>query len=223
MRVQTRETRRTICQRVVADVVARLIRKDEEDGNLGRDLRLALQKLLHRHRPPHVAAEQAGRTRQIHLPPGEPPHEQRHGDRVDQIPAVESDVDLPLQRGVLVPDELQEVGKVVRDERVAGPLREQAEEGAYEDALAHAGGGDHVEPGTLRVLHFEADRRFDLGHFGEGEVGLGVSFCMVVDQYAVRFFALVLGDEVAWRFRNETVNHQFIVQEIWHGNFALTR
>ena len=34
-----------------------------------------------------------------------------------------------------------------------------------------------------------------MGHFGEGEVGLGVSFCVVVDKDAVGFVAFVFGDE----------------------------
>jgi hypothetical protein len=185
----------TVCERIVPNVVTRTVRKDEKNCHLGGERAAVLKEPLHRHRPPHIAAQQARRTRQIHLSSWKPPHEQTDQHRIHQIPAVQPHIQLSLEIRVGVANELQQVVQVVADECVAGPLREEAEEAANKHALAHAGGRHHFEPGALRVEQFDADGGLDLSHFGADELGARVAFGVVVDEDAVGFFAFVFGDK----------------------------
>lgn len=120
-------------ERVVAEVVAGRVGKDEEDGRgagggvcaagvFGRDA------LLHRHRPADVDDEQRARAHQVHGPPAEARHQHGRREPAHQRPARDGQVDLLLEDRVRVSDHREQVAQVVRDQRVAGPLREEAEE-----------------------------------------------------------------------------------------------
>lgn len=145
------EKQRTIGEGVVAHVVARTVCVDEhQNSDIGRAIWRAriccCLRVLHADGPRNVAQQQGRRAQQVHDAPPHLDHQHGHHRRAHQAPARNAHVDLLDGRAVGEADHVEQVAKVVRDERVAAPLREEAEHHGDEDAAAHAGGGDEGYP-----------------------------------------------------------------------------
>jgi len=132
-------------------------------------------------------------------------HQHGHGGAADQVPAGRGHVELLLEQAVVLADHGEEVAEVVRDERVAGPLREEAEEAADEHAAAHAGRANQVHVRALRVLQLDLHRRLHLRELGLDELRLGVALAVVLGQDVERLLAAVLADQPARALRDEAI------------------
>lgn len=97
----------TVSQSVISDVVAWRIHEDKEDGKLSSSGSFGGHKPLHRHCPANIAAKQRGSAGQVHLATGKAAYEERYKDGVDEGPAVEADVELALEVGVGISDQLE--------------------------------------------------------------------------------------------------------------------
>lgn len=199
----------TVRECVIAHVVARCIRIDEEqDGDIRRPVGRAgfCGRLceLHRNGPRDVAEQQADGADEVHDAAAHAKHEQRDGDAADHAPARDAHVDLLHLGAVREADHLEQVAEVVRDERVAGPLREEAEHHGDEEAAAHARGAEEIEPATQARpgggrgggdLALDLEGGVDLCELGLDELGVWVAFCVVLGQDRVGFLEAVVGGE----------------------------
>ena len=193
----------TVCQGVVTNVVAGRVGEDEEDGGDGGRASLVRQELLHRDRPSNVTAQQCHRAGQVHDTTGKSANEHGDGDGVDEGPGVKTDIELALEFGVGVANQLKQGAEIVRDKGVARPLGEETQEGADNDTTAQSSSGNHLEPGTRGLVQFDLDGALDLSHLGFDELRVAVAFGMVFDEHLKSFVSPVLADQETGRFWQE--------------------
>lgn len=124
----------------------------------------------------------------------------RHDQRPDHLPAVEAQ----LRVGVGDANRLVDVGRVVRHQAVAGPLREQAQRRHQEEAVSVAPGFGEVEvAGGLLREELEAQGLANLGVFKLHRRVRAVAVGVVLGQDSERFVRAILGDQPSWRLRDE--------------------
>lgn len=91
----------------------------------------------------------------------------------------------------------------LRNERVAGPLREQTEKSRDEQSTAHAGGAEHVPPRLFGLLEFDLDGALDLRQFGLDDNRVAVALRVVLGENVEGVVVAVLTDQVSGAFREE--------------------
>lgn len=94
-------------------------------------------------------------------------------------------------------------GRYLRDQSVARPLREEAEESGDEESTPHTGRPEYVQPCLLGLLEFDLDCAFDLYHFGFHNDRVAISFCVVRREDVEGFIVAVLTDQVPGAFGEE--------------------
>lgn len=96
-------------------------------------------------------------TSQEQLPPTDLLNEHRRGDSHAKVEDLQDTVDEGLGACGLDADGLEDDVDVVRDEAVAGPLREHAETDDDAHAAPVAGGAEECPPGDFAEFAFERD------------------------------------------------------------------
>lgn len=190
----------TVCKCVVADVVAGLVRKVEDQrGNPSCSIPVprirCLAELLETDGYCDEDGAHQRRGEHEHVAAPEPRDDQGGDGGSEQTPAVVGEVDSGLCEIGGIPHHAEEEAGVVREQRVAGHLGEEAHHRRDEDATAHAGGFDHVPPGLLGVVHLDGDGRLDLSHFRTGEQRVRVALGVVLDQDGKGFVVAILADQ----------------------------
>lgn len=95
----------------------------------------------------------------------EPGNNEGKNCAINEAPALIGDVNASLRKASCVAHHIEKEVGVIGKQRVAAHLSEEAHHGRNEETTSHTGGSDHVEPGLPRMLEFELNSRFDLGHF----------------------------------------------------------
>ena len=142
----------TVSERVEAQVVSRAVSVNPEQTEFGRHGILVRNEHRRADCPADIDRQDGKDARQVHGPAPEPHHHQRGTNTADQTPALVAQVVLGLEAGVRVADQLEHVSQEVRDDDIAGKLREKTEQRSDEHAATHTGGPDHIGPRLLGVL-----------------------------------------------------------------------
>lgn len=194
--------RLTVCQSIVAQVVARRVGKIEEQGGDGcRAVRfvavLCSSQLLERDGHGRKDQEHGGRGCHESPPTTETGHKESKNRRIDETPALVGDVDACLDSALGEVHHLEHEVLIVGEERVARHLREQTEENTDEDTAAVTGSGPHDGPRLLGSLHLQFNGGLDLGHFSLHQERAGISLGVVFGKDGEGLVVFILTDKVS--------------------------
>lgn len=148
------------------EVVKAVVDEDESDDRFGGGL-VGVVFRVHR-RSAGPAREQyrhADVRGQVLASARESVGEKGTGHSRDEVPTRKTQVDLILGPSGCDADRRQHFGEIVRDQSVAGPLREQAHTRCDKDTSAVDAAGDELLPWRLGALQFHADGFTDLLEF----------------------------------------------------------
>jgi hypothetical protein len=144
VRVQLDEE--SVGQSVVTHVVAGGICEHPEDDETADCCILGGKISLLSDGPTGVNAEQRACAQEVHPPSPETLDNQRQADSVDKIPACETNIQFAFDLGICESDLGENSIEVVRNQRIARPLREEAEQAANEKTAPHTRRANHVGP-----------------------------------------------------------------------------
>jgi hypothetical protein len=117
---------------------------------------------------------------EIDLPSSNSVNKERHGDIHDQSLCLESPVDAELGLRARDANVIHDLIQIIRNESIAGPLREETNSCDYANSLAVALGAEEVEPGVCFSFFLNRESSADFGVLKLHELILVVAIGMVV-------------------------------------------
>jgi len=114
-----------------------------------------------------------------------------------------AEVELELLLGVRNADVVENLGEVVRDETVTGPLGEETNADTEEHAVAVARSSDKLEPRDTLVLPFELNSFFDLLHLQVDERVVRVPISVKSAKDCAGLVSTTFVDQPTWRLGHE--------------------
>lgn len=120
---------------------------------------------------------------------------ERNDHGVEQAPAGVGNVDAGLRIASGVAHHLEKQVGVVGQQRVSGHLGEKTHEGGDEHTAAHTSGAEHIHPRLLGVLKLELDGGANLSHLGLDNLGVGITFSVVLGKNSEGLILTVARDE----------------------------
>ena len=121
-----------------------------------------------------------------------------------QVPDLKDTVDEELDSGVQDTDSLEDLGEVVRDETISGPLREKGKSDDNSHASPVSWGGEKGLPADLRFdFTIELDGSLDFVEFISNKTVIFVAVSMVVCECFQSLCIASLLDQPTGRLGNE--------------------
>ena len=126
-----------------------------------------------------------------------------HEEGDDEVDDGEDTIDLELQLRVGYASKSEDVGHVVRNETIAGPLREKTERHQDDETVTVALSAPELGPAVALELLLELDGLLDLVKLNLDEIVLLVSASVGVCENLKSLLLLALGHEETWGFWHE--------------------
>jgi hypothetical protein len=185
--------------------------EDPDHGNDGLTSSLALSSLLlRRSNSPHDEGNAHGcGSRDEERATTNAINKQSAGNRDDEREDIKTTVDTKLGVRVRDTNGVVDIGGVIGDKPVTGPLGEETKRCEKHKPVPIALGLEKVKvTGSLLVLELEAEGLFDLSEFELNRSVVGITVGVVLGEDRKGFLVPLFGDQPTWRLGDEPDSSQ---------------